>query len=112
MSPAGHGQMRFPRTFVLSSNLPFGVSTMMDGGRNGYSAGKTMRKWYSPPSNSVPDGPRNVQCHSYRTLVEVAGEEWTGSYKDIVLKTIGEPESKSRLLNAMTHLQWCRIVIS
>ena len=89
MSPAaGHGQMRFHRTFVLSSNLPFGVSTMMDGGRNGYSAGKTMRKWYSPPSNSVPDGPRSVQCHSCRTLVEVTGRSGPGSYKDIVLETL------------------------
>jgi hypothetical protein len=90
MSPTKSGQMRFARTFVLSSNLPFGVSTMMDGGRNGYSAGKTMRKWYSPPSNSVPDGPRSVQCHSYTTLVQVTGKEWTSSYKDIVLKALSQ----------------------
>ena len=31
-------------TLELSSNLPFGVSIMMEGGRNGYSAGRRMRK--------------------------------------------------------------------
>ena len=50
--------------FVLSSNLPFGVSIKIDGGRNGYSEGRRIRKWYNPPSNSVPVGPRMVQCHS------------------------------------------------
>ncbi len=54
----------FGRTLVLSSNLPFGVSIMTAGGRKGYSEGSSMRKWYSPPSNSVPGGPRMVQCHS------------------------------------------------
>lgn len=51
-------------TLVLSSKRPLGVRSMMLGGRNGYSAGSRMRKWYSPPSKSVPAGPRRVQCHS------------------------------------------------
>jgi hypothetical protein len=51
-------------TLVFNSNRPFGVSIMIDGGRNGYSAGNSIRKWYKPPSNSVPGDPRNVQCHS------------------------------------------------
>lgn len=51
-------------TLVFSSNLPLGVRSMMLGGRNGYSAGSRIRKWYNPPSKSVPAGPRRVQCHS------------------------------------------------
>ena len=53
------------RTFVFISNLPLGVSIIREGGRNGYSAGRTIRKWYNPPSMSVPGGHRMVQCHSY-----------------------------------------------
>ena len=51
-------------TFVFNSNRPLGVRSMMLGGRNGYSAGNRIRKWYNPPSKSVPEGPRSVQCHS------------------------------------------------
>lgn len=53
-------------TFVFNSKRPFGVSIMIAGGRKGYSEGSKMRKWYRPPSNSVPGGPRMVQCHSYK----------------------------------------------
>lgn len=35
---------RQSHTLVLSSNLPLGVSIMIDGGRKGYSAGSNMRK--------------------------------------------------------------------
>ena len=49
---------------VLSSNRPFGVSIMIDGGRKGYSEGSSILKWYIPPSNSDPGVPRMVQCHS------------------------------------------------
>ena len=76
------------RTLVLSSNLPFGVSIMIAGGRKGYSEGSSMRKWYSPPSNSVPGGPRIVQCHSYRMVsrLPTARAPVCGStHEDIVL---------------------------
>src|ERR1700733_12287033 len=38
------GIEKTPHTLVFSSNRPLGVSIMREGGRNGYSAGKSMRK--------------------------------------------------------------------
>ena len=42
------------------------VRTMMFGGFMGYSAGKMILPWYTPPSKSVSLGPRTVKCHSKR----------------------------------------------
>jgi hypothetical protein len=36
-----------------------------------------MRKWYKPPSNSVPADPRSVQCHSY-SLIRTSGKSVQG----------------------------------
>lgn len=51
-------------TLLFNSKRPLGVRTMREGGRKGYSEGNKIRRWYFPPSNSVPSGPRIVQCHS------------------------------------------------
>ena len=38
------GLDKVERTFLFSSNRPLGVSTIMDGGRNGYSEGSKIRQ--------------------------------------------------------------------
>lgn len=88
LSNRTHGQEGCSwRTLVLSSNLPLGVSIMIAGGRKGYSEGSSMRKWYNPPSNSVPAGPRMVQCHSYRGRSEapVVWDRCGYTHEDIIL---------------------------
>lgn len=45
-----------------------------------------MRKWYIPPSNSVPAGPRMVQCHSYTISLSEHVIEDTDTYEDVILK--------------------------
>ena len=52
------------QTFVFVSNRPDGVKKIILGGLNGYSAGRRIRPWYTPPSNSVSSAPRMVKCHS------------------------------------------------
>jgi hypothetical protein len=87
------GLCKYALTLVFSSNRPLGVRSMMLGGRNGYSAGSRIRKWYRPPSKSVPAGPRRVQCHScdpspsimgigYVAAIEAMGEN---THKNVVL---------------------------
>jgi hypothetical protein len=81
-------------TLVFSSNRPLGVRSMMLGGRNGYSAGSRIRKWYNPPSKSVPAGPRRVQCHSCDPhpsdmSIEYHGSDRSGmenAHKNVVLE--------------------------
>ena len=52
--------------FLPTVNRPDALSSAIDGGLKGYSAGSVMRPWYRPPSKAVPGGPRMVKCHSKR----------------------------------------------
>jgi len=52
--------------FLLTSNLPLGVSIIIDGGFIGYSVGRIILPWYTPEAKSESGGPRTVKCHSNR----------------------------------------------
>ena len=66
--------------FLPTWKRPFGVRNTMFGGFIGYSAGSRIRPWYTPPSKSVPGGPRSVKCHSNMLSSSGSATYWSDGF--------------------------------
>ena len=65
------------QTFTPVSKRPDGVRKTMFGGLKGYSGGRSIRPWYTPPAKSVPSAPRIVKCHSNMSCSRGAAWYWS-----------------------------------
>ena len=73
----------------------------MLGGFKGYSGGRDIRPWYTPPSKSESAGPLTEKCHSNK----LSSTGWAK------YSAVGWDSSWASLINLFTALQWKMLIL-